>query len=247
MRLPRARSQPGKTWDVEILQLIQQRQSHRLPFDRDRKIPEDELRQILEGARWAPTAHNMQNFEIVVVDDRELLDALSEIETETSLAFVQENYDQLSFSEDELRRKKTGLLGAMFPPEWRTPGKRPASIDPEHAHSILGTPIRECSALLVVTYDARKRAPASDGDVLGMISLGCVLENMWLVATSLGIGFHVQSVLGSPRVEAEVKRVLGVPDVLRIGFAARLGYPSKPAEYLRVRREVDDFTHRNRY
>ncbi len=104
-----------------------------------------------------------------------------------------------------------------------------------------------CAALLVVLYDARKRAPASDGDVLGMMSLGCVMENMWLVAQSLGIGFQVQSVMSSEGVEHEIKRILAVPEHFRIGFAVRLGYPKTPASYLRVRRDLSDFTHRNRF
>ncbi len=231
---------------MDISRLIQERHSSRVPFDPDRRIPEDHLRQILEGARWAPTAHNMQNFEILVVDDPRLLDAISEIPAETSLAFVEENYAQLSFSEEELRRKKVGLLGLMFPPEWRTPGVKP-KLDAEHAHSILGAPIRMCSALLLVTYDSSKRAPASEGDVLGMISLGCVMENMWLVAQSLDIGFQIQSVLSSPSIEREVRRLVELPEPLKIGFAVRLGYPKKPAGYLRVRRDLADFTHRNRY
>lgn len=231
---------------MDIARLIQERHSSRVPFDPDRRIPEHHLRQILEGARWAPTAHNMQNFEVVVVDDPRLLDAISEIRSDTSLAFVEENYQQLSFSEDELRRKKVGLLGQMFPAEWRTPGVQPR-LDAEHAHSILGAPIRMCSALLLVTYDSRKRAPASEGDMLGMISLGCVLQNMWLVAQSLGIGFQVQSVLSSPAVEREVRRFVELPEPLKIGFAVRLGYPKTPASYLRVRRDVADFAHRNRY
>ena len=59
---------------MDILDLIQQRQSARVLFDPERPILDDHLRRILEGARWAPTAHNMQNFEIVVVDDRRILD-----------------------------------------------------------------------------------------------------------------------------------------------------------------------------
>lgn len=231
---------------MDISRLIQERHSSRVPFDPDRRIPEHHLRQILDAARWAPTAHNMQNFEIVVVDDPQLLDAISELRSQTSLAFVEENYQQLAFSEDELRLKKVGLLGHMFPSEWRTPGGKP-HLDPEHAHSILGAPIRMCSALLLVTHDSRKRAPASEGDVLGMISLGCVMENMWLVAQSLGIGFQVQSVLSAAGVEREVRRLVELPEPMKIGFAVRLGYPRTPATYLRVRRDVADFTHRNRY
>jgi nitroreductase len=231
---------------MDILKIIRERQSARVPFDRDKRIPPEHLRQILESARWTPTAHNMQNFEVVVVDDRELLDAIANIRGEISEEFVKENYEQLSFSEEELRRKKVGLLGTMFPESWRTPGV-PPRLDEAHAHSILGEPIQSSAALVVVLYDPRRRAPASEGDVLGMISLGCLMENMWLVATSLGIGFHVQSALSGRRVEAEVKKLLGAPERLKIGFACRLGYPARNTEYLRVRRDVAEFAHRNTY
>lgn len=231
---------------MDIIELIRQRQSSRVLFDPDRKIPEAHLSRILEGARWAPTAHNMQNFEIVVVDDPAVLAQLGKIATETSQIFVEENYAQLSFSEKELKARKVGLLATAFPPSWRTPGVKP-HVDEAHAHSILGAPIRMSAALLVVLFDPRRRAPASEGDVLGTMSLGCVMQNMWLVAESLGIGFHVQSVFNAERVEREVKRILAIPDALKIGFAVRLGYPETPVSYLRVRRELADFTHRNRF
>ena len=54
---------------TDILKLIQQRQSTRVPYDPNRPVAKDDLRQIIEAARWAPTAHNMQNFGIIVVDD----------------------------------------------------------------------------------------------------------------------------------------------------------------------------------
>ena len=44
-----------------------------------------------------------------------------------------------------------------------------------------------------------------------------------------------------------MKRILAAPEHAKIGFAVRLGYPKTPATYLRVRRDVDDFTHRNRF
>jgi nitroreductase len=231
---------------MDILKIIQERQSARVPFDRDRPVPAGHIRQILEAARWTPTAHNMQNFEIVVVDDKKLLDAIANIRGEMSEVFIQENYELLSFSEEELRRKKVGLLGLMFPESWRTPGVKP-HLDEAHAHSILGEPIRSSAALLVVLYDPRRRAPASEGDVLGMVSLGCLMQNMWLVACSLGVGFQIQSVFSGPKVEREVKELLGAPEPLKIAFACRIGYPVKEPKYLRVRRDIEDFAHRNHY
>ena len=99
----------------ELMRLIESRQSARALFDPQRAIPAEDMKKILEAARWAPTAHNMQNFEIVVVDDRQLLTAISEIKTPPNLTFIKENYQQLSFTEDELRRRKTGIMGTMFP------------------------------------------------------------------------------------------------------------------------------------
>jgi len=54
----------------DILKLIQTRHSARMPFDPDRPVAKSDLQQILEAGRWAPTAHNMQNYEILVVDDK---------------------------------------------------------------------------------------------------------------------------------------------------------------------------------
>ena len=71
------------------------------------------------------------------------------------------------------------------------------------------------------------------------MSLGCVMENMWLMANSLGISFHLVSATGADPVEKEVKSILNIPDRLKIPFAFRLGYPvTTPTKYLRVRRNV---------
>jgi hypothetical protein len=65
---------------------------------------------------------------------------------------------------------------------------------------------------------------------------------------SLGISMQVLSALSVNAVENQVQRILTIPRHMKIAFAARLGYPAAAAEsYLRVRRKIQDFTHRNRY
>ena len=229
---------------TEMLDLIKNRRSLRAPYDPERRVEPEKLAQILEAARWSPTAHNMQNFEIVVVDDPEVLDAIARIESPVSETFVRENYAQLCFSEEELLQRGTGILGSMFPPSWRKPDFR---LDDHSADEVaaMRRPLPASPLLLVVVYDPSRRAPASEGDFLGIVSLGCVMENMWLAAESMGIGMHIVSSLSSG---GEVKEILGIPERLMIAFSCRLGYPgSAPAPYLRVRREVVDFTHRNKY
>jgi nitroreductase len=233
---------------VDIIKLIRERQSVKAPYDVGRAIATQDLKQILEAARWAPTPHNMQNYEIVLVDDKNLLESLANIRYPITDGFIQENYQYLSLSEEELLRKKIGLLGTRFPAAFRTPGVKPDEAAYEEVYSGLKRVIEASPVLGAMTYDPSKRAPDSEGDFLGHIGLGCVLENMWLMAHCLGIGLQVISIFNREPAEREVKRVLGIPESLKIAFAFRLGHAlCAPAKYLRVRREVDMFTHHNRF
>ncbi len=230
----------------EVSRLIQERQSARVPFDPNQRVSKEDLKQILEAGRWTPTAHNMQNFDVVVVDDKEVLEIIGNVKSRISEVFLRENYEQLSFSKEELQEKKTGILGAMFPPAWVDPSKM-ADVASKSEPMPLTQSIRGSPCLLIIIYDPSKRAPASEGDVLGFMSLGCLMENMWLMAQSLGIGFQILSAFAAPPVEKQVKQILGIPEQLRIAYACRLGHPIGASKYFRVRRDIADFTHHNKY
>ena len=229
----------------EILKLIKERKSDRLLFDEKRAISKHDLEKILEAARWTPTAHNMQNFEIVLVDNKKQLEAIGKLEFPISPEFVRENYQQLSFSEEELKKKKVGILGTNFPPEMRVPVLKP---DVKLSNTFLGKTISTSPVILIVLYDPSKRAPASEGDFLGIVSLGCAMENIWLMANSLGIAVHIVSSISSESVEKEVKKIFSIPENLKIAFSIRLGYAQPSAEkQLHIRRDIKDFTHHNQY
>jgi nitroreductase len=122
----------------------------------------------------------------------------------------------------------------MFPVFMRSPKAKRNKAMNEEMDSSLGRPIQTSPVMLIVVFDPRKRAPASEGDFLGIVSLGCVMENMWLMAHSQEIGFHVLSVLSSDAVEKTVKNILNIPKHLKIAFAFRLGHPISAREkYLR--------------
>lgn len=68
------------------------------------------------------------------------------------------------------------------------------------------------------------------------------------MAQALGIGSQIMSVFGGNSVEQEVKKILEIPEYMRIAYAVRLGYPiSKPSKFLRVRRDINRFIHYNRF
>jgi nitroreductase len=232
----------------KLSEIIRDRHSTRGSFDPNRPIAKPQLKRILEAARWAPTPNNMQNFEIVIVDNKEQLEAIGKIPAEMSEDFLRENYDQLSFSEGELRIKKKGQLASTFPEAWTSPEAWSPDSDATSQLTFLGSSVQETPLLLVVLYDGSKRAPGSKGDALGHMSLGCVLENMWLTSQSLGIECHVLTVFSDGPVERQVNNILHIPPHMKIAFACSLGYPAAPQpHYVRVRRDLEEFVHDNRF
>ncbi len=229
----------------DILKIMQERHSTRAAFDPQKQVPKADVRQILEAGRWAPTPHNMQNFEVIVIDDKEILERIGSIKTFPSPDFIRENFEQLSMSEEELIGKKVGILGAGFPPAWRDKAKLEIAMK-DRTPGTLSQTIKGSPTILIVLYDTRKRAPASEGDVLGMLGLGCLMENMWIMAHRLRIGFQIMSVFSDPG-QKDLRRILSIPDHMAISFAIRLGYPIAQSKYLRVRREIESFTYGNKY
>lgn len=106
-----------------FFKMMAERRSHRDKFDSERKIPKEDMDMILESARRAPTPHNMQNFEIVVIEDKDVFDRISKNERPVFEEFVRENYPLLSFSKEELEERKIGILGNSFPKNWTDPKK----------------------------------------------------------------------------------------------------------------------------
>jgi nitroreductase len=229
---------------MEIIKLIQDRHSTRAPFT-EKSVAKEDVMLIIEAARWAPTAHNMQNFEIIIIDDKKILEKIGKVRSPPSEEFIRENFQQLSMSEDELKKKKIGILGANFPASWRDARRLDEAIK-DMTPTPLSYTIKNSPCVLIVVYDSRKRAPASKGDILGFLSLGCAMENMWLVAESLGIGFQIMSVFSGKELSSELKKILDIPEYMKVAFAVRLGYAPE-MKYLRVRRNAEDFTHHNMF
>jgi nitroreductase len=230
----------------DVLKVIKERHSARVPFDPNKPVSKENLKLLLEAARWTPTGHNLQNFEIMVIDDRAVLEEIGKTKSRVLEEFLRDNYEQLSFSKEELERKKVGILATGFPADWVDPAKF-SQIAHEAAPLPLENSIRGSPTLLMVFYDPNKKAPAQAVDVYGFMSLGCLMENIWLAAQALGISMQILSLSATVSVEKELKQLLQVPEHLKIAYTISLGYPSVQVNALQVRRDINDFTHHNKY
>ncbi|MEP6860367.1 MAG: nitroreductase family protein [Deltaproteobacteria bacterium] len=223
--------------------LIWSRHSSRTPFDPTWHVTPRELALLVEAARWAPSPHNMQNFQLVVVESPAVLAELGTIRAPMSPLFLAESSCQLAPTPEELERRQTGILATSIPPGGRD---QPAPGSAENPR-VLGELISGAPMLIVVVFDPTVHAPASEHDVLGMMGLGCMLENMWLIAQALHLDFQVVSSFAAPEIERDVEHVLAITAPWRIAYALRIGHAIAPQITPRIRRDVVRFVHRDHF
>jgi nitroreductase len=229
----------------DILEIMWQRHSSRGPFDPARRVSESVLCQILDAARWAPTVHNLQRYEIIAVDDPSVLTQICEIRLRPIETFSYEPAATPSLSAAEDSQQRFGLLASMFPKSW-------LEIDEEQGatprQAYLGRFIQPCPMMLFILNVLPPAASATDPVGLDDMSLGCVMQNMWLMAENCGLSAQVITGFGGGAEGAAVRSILTIPEGITTGFAMRLGYPlHAEGSQVRVRRRVQDYLHRNRF
>lgn len=70
---------------MEILEGLKTRRSVR-KYDDTKKIPHEDIKKMIEAACYSPSAHNMQPWEFIVIEDREKLAEFRTIQPWTSFA-----------------------------------------------------------------------------------------------------------------------------------------------------------------
>ncbi len=100
---------------TDILTLMKERHSSRIFFDPNHFVAKEDLNKILEPGSWPPTAQNMQNFEVIIIDDKKLIEETAAIKSAVSLPFVKENHKQFFFRR-RIEEKKDRYAGDDVPP-----------------------------------------------------------------------------------------------------------------------------------
>lgn len=233
-----------------------------------RKISNADLDLLIEAATWAPSGHNSQPWEFVVIDDDELIGQLAHIASENFDAFLANGPDVRGFvknfnrwlrwSEQELSSIGDGIFFERMPREvWLELDK----LDDDEAirkHLIglfgsRGTPsklISTAACLVITLVDTTRKIPDCSNDMMALTSTGAAMQNLRLAATELGIAVHEQSPLYDlPETRNALRELLDIPAHCLIVGGMRLGYASNPvsSSLTHVRRPVNAVMHRNLY
>ncbi|MHA1144353.1 MAG: nitroreductase family protein [Candidatus Helarchaeota archaeon] len=238
---------------MDFQELVKYRRSSRYLYTQ-KPIPDAHLRKIFEAARYAPTPHNSQPFEIIVVKDKDVIKQLSEVGFRLDKKAVDGHFYWTRFSDEELENKRTGVQVDVLPKFILDLKENPSLVDDDvfwdRAMKLYSYFVQNCSCLLFVLYDKSLRGVGPLHHVWGILSIGAVMQNIWLAANDLGISAElISGQLMVPESVQQILQILDIPkDKYRLMLIFRLGYEKKFGTWgTNIRRELKDFVHLDRF
>lgn len=204
-----------------LLQLLKARRSVR-SFTND-PITDDVVDKVIEAARWAPSGANSQPWEFIVIREQG---------TKDQMAGWAKEYQQLGHKAELTRPEELRWPSAARPVSDPVFKKTPVLI------LVIGD-TRVSKSFPLIAYLERQESNFVSG-------LAGAFLCMTLAATSLGLGCHWASMVGSPYPSARIRDLLGIPESYRIYDMLGLGYPAMEPKP-RLVRDREAMTHYERY
>ena len=203
------RSENLPTYD-QVLELLHSRRSHRL--FKDKPVERGVIEKVLEAARFAPSGHNEQTTEFVVIQDKNTLDEIAELTSGGLGKLVQPFRNPIGRM---MMRRALGRRGAAYV----------AELVPELEGLVhrfnRGTDwiLREPPVLVLFCAD-------SAGGSFVSINASLAVQNATLAAETLGLGcFFAGFVVITCMRDDGIARLVSLPETHQIYGALAMGYP----------------------
>ena len=214
-----ANAQRGEQHHV-LTDIMRRRRSVR-QFERGRKVSRDTLLSVAESARWAPTGANAQCWDLIIVDDPTVRDAVIEIFVEQSNRLFVKAKGFPAVSKAYLSNT-VAIFIVVGDPRWKV-------AFPQHDEDAEGPD----------EY-------AANNENIYYCSLGAVIQNIQLAVTAQRLTSAWLSGGGEPSTNQALSELLGYPPYLSACGTIPVGYPKKDVR-LRYRRPLEQLVHWNGY
>ena len=203
------RSEYLPTYD-QVLELIRSRRSKRAY--KDKLVERDVIEKVLEAARFAPSGHNEQSTEFVVIQDKKIIQEITAL-TAKGLARMAMPFRYAIGR--MIMRLMLGRRGAAYVGELAP--ELEGLVDLYHS----GTDIilREPPVLILFCAD-------SVGGTFAATNANLAVHNAALAAEAVGLGcFYPGFVVYVSGRDASIARLAGLPETHQIYGALAMGYP----------------------
>lgn len=204
-----------------LVELIKARRSVRAFTDQP--VSDDVVTKVIEAARYAPSGANSQPWEFIVIRDQS---------TKDQIAKWTKEYQELGHKAELTRPEELRWASAARPVSEPAFKKTPVLI------LVVGDP-RVNKSFPLIAYLEREESNFTSG-------LAGAFLCMALAATSLGLGCHWTSMVGSPYPSARIRDLLGIPEHYRVYDMLGVGYPAMEPKPRTVR-DREAMTHYERY
>ncbi len=192
-------------------------------------VPREALVRVLDSARFAPSGGNRQGWRVVVVEDAARRTALRDLYLPNWRAYLE----------------LTGGARVLESPEGFDPASvRAVQRADEYANGLDRVPLHLVVGVrlgdLAVTDAQLPRQ-----SIVGGASIYPFVQNLLLGLRAEGLGAALTTLLVP--AEAEVKRLLEIPDEIAIAAHIGVGYRADPWPARLARRPVEEFAFAERY
>jgi nitroreductase len=190
-------------------------------FEKGRAVDRATLSAIAEAARWAPTGANSQCFDLLVIDDPAVREAVLEV-------FLAQSNRLIDHVKGFPAVKKTYMANTV-------------------AVMIVLADARWKAAFPVATSPQWEQEYALNNERILVASIGAVIQNIQLAVTACGLTSAWLSGGGEDTTNAALADLLGYPEgIYRAIGTIPIGYPEKELAS-RYRRPLGQMVHWNRF
>ncbi len=195
----------------------------------DDPVPTEVLTRVLENARFAPSGGNRQGWRVVVVRDAERRTALRDLYQPHWRAYMEQTGGARVLAD----------VDSFEPKQVRGVTRANDYADGLHevpVHLVIGVRVED----LVVTDSELPRQ-----SIVGGASVYPFVQNVLLGLRAEGLGAALTTLLIP--AEAEVKRLLEIPDEIALAAHIGVGYRAEPWPKKLARKPVDEFAFGERF
>lgn len=252
--------------EMRLFDAVMRRRTIRAEF-LPKEVSKEDIEQILEAARWAPSGHNIQPWEFIAITDRDTKEEIAR-STEKVLEEILESREKLEktflshskwFRLDRRDAEEKGdgiyvrsvscFVKTVMAPETReTLGDytvfREAGQD--YCNRIQAAPL-----IVVTIYDREKQPPNLSSGLISMMGIGAALQNMRLAATALEMGCQdLARPIDTEGGRRRIKKLLKIPEHYSLVSIMRMGYIDKQATHSYAtdfRRPLTKLIHYNKF
>ncbi|MBS1516428.1 MAG: nitroreductase family protein [Bacteroidetes bacterium] len=236
----------------------------------DKKVSEEDINTLIKMASFAPSHFNCQPWRFIIIEDKELIKKIAKIggDSMTQLMddgrFWKQYRKYFRFDDDEIEKTKDGIHIDHMPAFLKPFAKQIFSeaggkiISRFRVSRILGNDEEKLVAdspilfAIALTKDEYKKEELSR--FYSVISMGAVIQNLWLSTTALGMGMQFISTPGEiPEQWEKIVNLLEVPDTYELAAVFRMGYVDKNMKRPTIdwkssqRKSPEELSFRNRW